>query len=214
MMHGHDDSRWCNPSDNESFDSILSRAMSRRQVLKGGLGVSLAAIFGSPLAGCASNSSAGFEQASPKFAPIPVSSADAVTVPTGYAPPCCIRGAIPCPSAPRSGRTPATPLPSRRCRPACTTTASITFRCRTARPLVQRAAGDQPRIHRRRPAARGRYGQLECREGAQGAERARRLGDRGASSGGRWEVVRPSPYARRVTAATPMRSRARRPGTR
>ncbi len=84
MMHGHDDSRWCNPSDNESFDSILSRAMSRRQILKGGLGVSLAAIFGAPLAGCASGGSGGFEQASPKFAAIPVSSADTVTVPPGY----------------------------------------------------------------------------------------------------------------------------------
>ena len=50
-------------------------------------------------------------------------------------------------------------------------------------------AGDEPRVRRRRPAARRRHEDLDAREGAQGAGRARRVGDRGARAGtvaGRW----------------------------
>ena len=46
-----------------------------------------------------------------------------------------------------------------------------------------RPAGDEPRVHRRRPAAPRRHEDLERREGAQGAGRARRVGDRGRAEG-------------------------------
>ena len=45
---------------------------------------------------------------------------------------------------------------------------------------------------------------LERREGEEGAGGARRVGDRGRSGeGDRWQMVRPSRYARRFTASTP-----------
>ena len=100
-----------------------------------------------------------------------------------------------------AARRAATAPPTRRCRWACTTTACTTSRSTAAAP---RPAGDEPRVHRRRPAAPRRHGDLDGREGAQGAGRARRVGDRGrAAAAARWQMVRPSRYARRFTASTP-----------
>ena len=60
----------------------------------------------------------------------------------------------------------------------------------------------------------GRLRQLERREGAQGAARAWRVGDRGRGTRRTMAVVRPSRYARRITATTPMRDlRALPPAT-
>ena len=68
-----------------------------------------------------------------------------------------------------------------------------------------RAARDQSRVHGRRPAARRRHDPVDRREGREIAERARRVGHRDRSTtGDTWQVVRPSPYARRITARTPI----------
>ncbi len=66
-----------------------------------------------------------------------------------------------------------------------------------------RAARDEPRVPRRRAAASRRPPDLERGEGAESAGLGRRVGDRGAPAGSGWEVVRPSRYARRITAYTP-----------
>lgn len=67
-----------NPSANPDIHSVSDPA--RRQVLKGGLGLAAAGVF-APLAGCAGMSGSG-----PKlgFQSIPASSADALIVPEGY----------------------------------------------------------------------------------------------------------------------------------
>ena len=49
-----------------------------------------------------------------------------------------------------------------------------------------------------------RHGQLESRQGPQGAERDGRVGGGSEKSGSDWQVVRPSSYARRITVNTPM----------
>ena len=53
-----------------------------------------------------------------------------------------------------------------------------------ARRQPARPAGDEPRVHRRRPAASRRHDDLERREGEEGAGGARRLGDRGRAGSG------------------------------
>ena len=76
-----------------------------------------------------------------------------------------------------------------------------------------RPAGDEPRVHRRRPAAPRRHEDLDGREGAQGAGRARRVGDRGrAERTARWEMVRP--VALRAAHHRRHAVRGRRPGRR
>ncbi len=83
-MHHPEDDTISNPSSNESFESILERNLSRRQVLKGGLGAAAVAMFGPPLfdmnkalAGTDSAGLIGFTGISP-------STADTVRVPAGY----------------------------------------------------------------------------------------------------------------------------------
>ncbi len=81
--HGDGDEPRCNASANADFASVLQARMSRRAVLKGGLGASLAALF-APLTPAFAY---GTTQASASllgFAPVPASAADRVTVPTGY----------------------------------------------------------------------------------------------------------------------------------
>lgn len=81
--HGNGDEPPCNASANTDFASVLQARMSRRAVLKGGLGASLAALF-APLTPALAY---GTTQASASllgFAPVPASAADRVTVPTGY----------------------------------------------------------------------------------------------------------------------------------
>ncbi|MFP5344935.1 MAG: PhoX family protein, partial [Gammaproteobacteria bacterium] len=83
-MHHPEDDTISNPSSNESFESILERNLSRRQILKGGLGAAAVAMFGpslfdmnKALAGTDSAGLIGFTGISP-------STADTVRVPAGY----------------------------------------------------------------------------------------------------------------------------------
>ncbi len=84
-MHDQNDDTSSNPSSNKTFDAILSAHLSRRKVLAGGLGLAAGAFFGLPKAG----SLPGVEQAAAStftswFTSVPVSSGDNVVVPPGY----------------------------------------------------------------------------------------------------------------------------------
>lgn len=80
-----------NPSTNEPFANILQRYISRREVLRGGIGAAAVFMMGAPLAGSAANGSgsAGRRAANRRarklgFESIPVSLEDSVKVPEGY----------------------------------------------------------------------------------------------------------------------------------
>jgi uncharacterized protein len=67
-----------------------------------------------------------------------------------------------------------------------------------------RPAGDEPRVHRRRPAAPRRPDAWTAEKVAKSQAAHGISGDRGAPERrAGWQVVRPSRYARRITATTP-----------
>jgi uncharacterized protein len=72
-----DSNRSSNPSIHELSDP------SRRMVLRGGLGAAVAGLL-APLAGCATGGGAGAGNTSLGFKSVPISTADAITVPEGY----------------------------------------------------------------------------------------------------------------------------------
>lgn len=83
----------CNPSNNETFEEILQRRLSRRQVLRGGLNAAAVSMFGGfALAGCNDNDSntssnnTVTETTTPPlgFKSIATSTDDTVYVPEGY----------------------------------------------------------------------------------------------------------------------------------
>ena len=82
--NGDGDEPVSNHSNNRHFDDVLNAHLSRRSALKGGLGASIAALFGGVgLAGCATTAgSAGGQLMG--FDAVAVSSADTVIVPKGY----------------------------------------------------------------------------------------------------------------------------------
>ncbi|MDW2132687.1 DUF839 domain-containing protein, partial [Vibrio sp. 2129(2023)] len=81
-----------NQSDNKPFEEVLEASLSRRSILKGGLGISAMTAFGAfGLAGCNSSSSgtsasngSGVSKAVLNFDSIPGSLTDAVSIPQGY----------------------------------------------------------------------------------------------------------------------------------
>ncbi|TXT17175.1 MAG: hypothetical protein FD132_2533 [bacterium] len=85
--HDDGDEPLGNHSANIGFDSILAARLSRRAVLKGGLGASLAALF-APIApvfaGTSTAATSGARASLLGFAPVAASAADQVTVPKGY----------------------------------------------------------------------------------------------------------------------------------
>jgi len=81
---GEGDEPQSNHSGNRHFSDILDASLSRRSALKGGLGASIAALFGGMgLSGCASTGG-GSGGSLLGFTAVPVSSADTVVVPKGY----------------------------------------------------------------------------------------------------------------------------------
>jgi uncharacterized protein len=82
--NGDGDEPMSNDSGNAHFKQVLDAHLSRRTALKGGLGASIAALFGGVgLAGCASGTGGS---GGPRigFEAVAVSSADTVVVPKGY----------------------------------------------------------------------------------------------------------------------------------
>lgn len=82
--NGEGDEPMSNPGTNRHFDDVLNAHLSRRSALKGGLGASIAALFGGVgLAGCATPAGgAGGKLVG--FQAVAVSNADTVIVPPGY----------------------------------------------------------------------------------------------------------------------------------
>lgn len=83
----------CNDSANTHFSEIIDSTVSRRRVLQGGVAAAAAGFFGVGLTGCGSDSSSTPVTPPPTpvdlrprigFAAIPVTRADAITVPAGY----------------------------------------------------------------------------------------------------------------------------------
>ncbi|MCM5571747.1 PhoX family phosphatase [Burkholderiaceae bacterium FT117] len=90
-MHFDNDDIPSNPSSNPSLQQLVQRAISRRTVLKSGLGIAALPFFGG-LAACGSGGDSGtpaavVEQLKPlknAFVPLPASSGHEVVVPEGY----------------------------------------------------------------------------------------------------------------------------------
>lgn len=80
-----------NLSENEHFQDVVNRvAMSRRKLIKSGLGLSAAMFLGGSLSACGHDDDDAVVGSSPtasgaiSFTPVPVSSSDSLTVPEGY----------------------------------------------------------------------------------------------------------------------------------
>lgn len=88
MMHPHDYIEDSNPSQNPVFSDILDKAVSRRTVLKGGAGLTAAAMFGSlPLLGNTAFANATTNLARPtslKFKAVPHYTGNEMMVAEGY----------------------------------------------------------------------------------------------------------------------------------
>ncbi|MBC9070534.1 PhoX family phosphatase [Thauera sp. CAU 1555] len=77
----------CNLSDNEHFQQVVDRVVSRRGFLKSSLGLSAAVFLAGPLAACGGgDSDDDDEQKGPRigFKAVAASTADAIVVPEGY----------------------------------------------------------------------------------------------------------------------------------
>ncbi|MFN3835457.1 MAG: PhoX family protein [Glycocaulis sp.] len=75
-----------NTSANRDFADVVSVRMSRRSMLRGGLGLAVSGFFAAPLAACGQPSRAEASVTGPTlgFNPVPVDTADRFVVPEGY----------------------------------------------------------------------------------------------------------------------------------
>lgn len=87
----HDDDEDLNPSTNPSFEAVLETRLSRRSLLRGGVGSAAAAVLGSwSVAACGGGDDDPVVPAAPApldkvaFGAVPKSMADVLTVPAGY----------------------------------------------------------------------------------------------------------------------------------
>jgi secreted PhoX family phosphatase len=86
MAHQPDDTTISNASANPTFTDILEARLSRRQLLKASIAGLFAAGGGASLSGCATDGAPPPDTGGPLlgFAGVPVSKADAISVPPGY----------------------------------------------------------------------------------------------------------------------------------
>jgi len=82
-MSQHDDDPASNPSGNPHFSAVLNVSMQRRRLLQGGLGATALSFFGPPALRFGEALAQGVPPA-PSFLPIPAVFADEVRVPPGY----------------------------------------------------------------------------------------------------------------------------------
>src|SRR5687767_8350106 len=78
-MRSHPDDAHVNRSTKATFAAVLDARLARRDVLLGGLGAAALVVLGAPTPGRAN------AMLPLAFKPVPVSTADTVTVPDGYA---------------------------------------------------------------------------------------------------------------------------------
>ena len=205
MSHSYRDDQTLNVSSNRSFADVLDTRLSRRRLLKGAAAVT--AVGSMPLAGCATGGSR--REPVLGFTGISTSTADAVRVPQGYT--ANVLYAWGDPVGHQSGS------------PAFRQDAG-----NTADEQALQAGMHHDGIHYF-PLPYGSSSSnsgllvmnheytddgLLHRDGFANwsAEKVRKAQNANGCSvvevrekGGKWEVVRPSPFARRITAATPMR---------
>ena len=205
MSHSYSDQSTLNPISNPAFAEVLEARLSRRRLLKSASALAVLNAFPLALAGCATGLK---REGTIGFKSVPVSAADAVVVPEGYL--ASVLYAWGDPIGHPSGS------------PAFKQDAS-----NTAAEQALQAGMHHDGIHyfplpygsesstHGLLAMNHEYtddGLLHADGFANwGAEKVRKSQNaHGASvievrqEGGRWQVVRPSRYARRVTAATPM----------
>jgi secreted PhoX family phosphatase len=205
MSHSYSDGRSLNESSNTSFGEVLEARLSRRGLLSGA--AALAAAGTLPFAGCASMATR--REASPGFQAISTSTADAVRVPEGYAANVLYAWGDPVghPSGSPAFRPDAGNSAEEQALQAGMHHDGIHYF-----PLPygsQNSSGgllvmnheytDDGLLH---TDGFANWSAEKVRK-AQNAHGCSVIEVR--ERGGRWDVVRPSPFARRITAATPMR---------
>lgn len=205
MSHSYSDRRSLNESSNTSFGEILEARLSRRGLLKGAAALATASAL--PLSGCAST--AAPREAKPGFRGISTSTADAVRVPEGYAANVLYAWGDPVghPSGSPAFRADAGNSADEQALQAGMHHDGIHYF-----PLPygsQNSSGgllvmnheytDDGLLH---TDGFANWSAEKVRK-AQNAHGCSVIEVR--ERGGRWDVVRPSPFARRITASTPMR---------
>jgi len=207
MIHGHDDRITCNASDNSSFAALLEARLSRREALKASLGMAALGVAESVLPGCAGPQGATRSAAArPGFKAVPVSTADAVVVPPGYSAKVLYAWGDPISDAP-AFKPDASNSAAEQALQAGMHHDGMHFfplpggddGSRHGLLAINHEYSDDGLLHadgmatwtadkvKKAQAAHG-VSVIEVRE-----------------EGGSWRVLRPSRYARRITAATPMK---------
>ena len=178
----------------------LPLSITRRQLLQGGVAAAVSAMFGVP--GCATT---GAPPPSPGFKSVPLSARDTLVVPEGYKASTLFAWGDPVGSA---AGMPAFRFDASNSADEQALQAGMHHDGMQYYPLpygsqrlVARPAGDESRVPQRRAAVHGRRRELDFREGGQGNGRVRRVSVIEVElRDGAWQVVRPSRYARRITA--------------
>ncbi len=214
-MANVDDDFVSNSSDNESFADVVSARVSRRSVVGGGLAAAAVASTG----GIGSLLSAVPAQARSHGRPllgfegIPVSSADTVVVPPGYTAKVLIAWGDPVSDGPTFKPDASNTAFEQEWQWGMHNDGVVYFPIRGSQNglLVQNheytddgllfpdGTADWNEAKTRKSQAAHGVGIIEI------SRRPRHGNDRDRDELGEWKVVRPSPYARRITAYTPMR---------
>lgn len=205
MSHSYSDGRTLNESPNATFDQILEARLSRRGLLKGAAALAVAGSL--PLAGCAIGGLR--REGNLGFKGISVSTADAVRVPEGYAANVLYAWGDPVghPSASPAFKQDAGNSADEQALQAGMHHDGIHY---FALPYGSENSANGLLVMNHEYTDDG----LLHTDGFANwsAEKVRKAQNANGcsvievrASGGKWEVVRPSPFARRVTARTPMR---------
>lgn len=206
MSHSYSDERALNRGSNRSLVSIIESRMSRRDWLKGAASAAAASALPAALAGCAA---APRREAVLGFSPVSVSTADAVRVPQGYAASVLFAWGDPVghPAGSPSFRQDAGNSADEQALQAGMHHDGIHYfplpqgvsASNSGLLVMNHEYSDDGLLH---PDGFADWSAEKVRK-AQNAHGCSVIEVR--EKGGRWEVVRPSPFARRITASTPMR---------
>jgi secreted PhoX family phosphatase len=205
MSHSYRKEDTLNPSSNPSFSQVLESRLSRRDLLKGAAAAAVTASL--PLAGCAGV--AGRREPAPGFTGISTSTADAVRVPQGYTASVLYAWGDPVghPSGSPAFRPDAGNTADEQALQAGMHHDGIHYfplpygskSSSSGLLVMNHEYTDDGLLH----ADGFAHWSAEKVRKSQNAHGCSVIEVR--SRDGQWEVVRPSPFARRITAATPMR---------
>jgi secreted PhoX family phosphatase len=206
MSHSYSDQKTINPSANPTFAGILEARLSRRGLLKGATALAVLNALPFALSGCATGLK---REGAIGFKGVPVSTADAVVVPEGYSASVLYAWGDPIghPSGSPAFKQDATNTAAEQALQAGMHHDGIHY---FPLPYGSDSSGhgllamnheytDDGLLH---PDGFANWSAEKVRK-SQNSHGASVIEVR--QEGGRWQVVRPSKYARRVTATTPMR---------